>query len=45
MSVIEKFAAIGVEPVVADGDDFIRSVERDIRNFARVAKEANMKAD
>ncbi len=34
-----------VEPVVADGDDFIRSVERDIRNFTRVAKEANMKAD
>jgi len=43
--VIQKFAAIGVEPVVADGDDFIRSVERDIRNFTRVAKEANMKAD
>jgi tripartite-type tricarboxylate transporter receptor subunit TctC len=43
--VIEKFAAIGVEPVVADSDDFIRAVQRDIRNFTRVAKEANIKAD
>ena len=43
--VIEKFAAIGVEPVVADSDDFIRTVQRDIRNFTQVAKEANIKAD
>jgi len=43
--VIEKFAAIGVEPVVADSDDFIRTVQRDIRNFTQVAKEANIKAE
>ncbi len=43
--VIEKFAAIGVEPIVADSDDFIRTVQRDIRNFTQVAKEASIKAD
>jgi len=43
--VIEKFAGVGVEPVVADSDDFIRAAQRGIRNFTRVAKEANIKAD
>jgi hypothetical protein len=41
----DQGTAIGVEPVVADSDDFIRAVQRDIRNFTRVAKEANIKAD
>src|SRR2546427_711614 len=43
--VIDRFAAIGVEPVVADPDDFVRVVRQDIRNFTRIAKEANIQAE
>jgi tripartite-type tricarboxylate transporter receptor subunit TctC len=43
--VIDRFRAIGIEPVRPDGDDFLRRVKAEMRQLSEIARAANIKAE